>query len=300
MPVGGISTFARFLYEYGNQEQKDRWLRALVRGDLELGFAITEPSGGSDVVSMQTRAERKGDVYVLEGEKGPVGGVRWSDAFVVFAKTSPEKGARGVSAFIVDANTPGIDKYYFNAIGRKHYGLGGYRFRGVEIPVENRIGEEGKGIYMLFGFFDWARALYGLECAACGLGALDELIDFVKNRKTFGQPLGKWESIQFRISEHYTRLEMARWYCYRTLWMKDRGLPISKESAMCKWFSSEAALAAANDCLQMKGAVAYTDECLDEYRIRTLRGSTIGEGTTEMMKIVIGRELLGKEFVPYR
>jgi len=156
------------------------------------------------------------------------------------------------------------------------------------------------GFHYVMETFDLMRALIAIWCVGMAEGALDENIEYVKQRTAFGRPIAKYESVQSRIVEGCTTLEAARLLCYRTLWLKDKGEKITKHSAMTKWYAPQLCFGIVNDCLQNRGAIGFTTECLDEYRLREIRGAMIGDGTTDINKIVVARELLGREFLPYR
>lgn len=265
-----------------------------------LGVANSEPSVGSDASAIKTRAVKQGDGYVLNGEKQYITGIQECGAYCVLAKTDSEQGAKGVSMFFVEMNRPGVQKYELQALGWKLFSFGGIVLKDVTVPAANLIGEEGHGFYYVMETFDLMRSLIAIWCIGMAEGALEENIEYVKQRTAFGRPIAKYESVQSRIVEGYTNLEAARLLCYRTLWLKDKGQKITKESAMVKWYAPVVSFEVVNDCLQNHGAYGYTSECLDEYRLREIRGAMIGDGTTDINKIVVARELLGREYLPYR
>jgi len=298
IPLGDI--MGEILALHGPEHIKSEWLPALVKGERMLGVANTEPSAGSDAAAISTRAIRKGDNYVLNGEKQFITGVEECGAYCVLAKTEPEKGAKGVSMLFVETNRAGIEKYKLDALGWKLYSFGGLVLKDVTIPTTNLIGEENQGFIYVMETFDLMRALIAMWCVGMAEGALEENMEYVKQRKAFGRPIAKFESVQSRLVEGYTKLEATKLLCYRTLWLRDRGRKMTKDSAMIKWYAPLIAFNVVNDCLQNRGALGYTTECLDEYRLREIRGASIGDGTTDINKIVVARELLGREFLPYR
>ncbi len=285
---------------HGPEHLKREWLPEMAKGERMLGIANTEPSAGSDAAAITTRAVRKGENYVLNGEKQCITGINDCGAFCLLAKTDPEKGARGVSMFFVEMNRPGIEKYDFDALGWRLFSFGGFVLKDVTIPASNLIGEENHGFHYVMETFDLMRALIAVWCVGMAEASLDENIDYVKQRTAFGRPIGKFESVQSRIVEGYTKLEAAKLLCYKTLWSKDKGEKITKHSAMIKWYVPQLCFGIVNDCLQNRGAIGFTTECLDEYRLREIRGAMIGDGTADINKIVVARELLGREFLPYR
>jgi cyclohexanecarboxyl-CoA dehydrogenase len=298
IPLGDI--MAEILCLYGSQQLKDKWLRSLVKGEKILGIASTEPGTGSDAGAISTRAVKRGDEYIINGEKQCITGINECAAYCLMARTGQQAGAKGVSMFLVETDRKGIEKYTFDALGWKLFSFGGFILKEVVVPAGNLIGEENKGFYYVMETFDLMRAYIALWTLGLAEAALDESIEYVKRRKAFGSPIGKFESVQFRIVEDYAALQAARLLCYRAFWLKDRKQPFTKESAMIKFWVPQVAFNAVNDCIQNRGAVGFTTETLDEYRLREIRGSMIGDGTSDIMKIVVARELLGREFVPYR
>ena len=298
IPLGDI--LGEILALHGPEHLKSEWLPALAKGERMLGVANTEPSAGSDAASIATRAIRKGENYVLNGEKQFITGIEECGAYCLLAKTDADKGAKGVSMFFVETNRPGVEKYKLDALGWKLFSFGGLVLRDVTIPATNLIGEENRGFQYVMETFDLMRALIAIWCVGMTEESLDENIEYVKQRKAFGRPIAKFESVQSRIVEGYTKLEAAKLLCYRTLWLKDKGQRITKEASMIKWYVPVLAFNVVNDCLQNRGALGFTTECMDEYRLREIRGASIGDGTTDINKIVVARELLGREFLPYR
>jgi cyclohexanecarboxyl-CoA dehydrogenase len=298
IPLGDI--MGEILSLHGPEHLKREWLPAMAKGERMLGIANTEPSAGSDAAAITTRAIRKGENYVLNGEKQYITGINECGAYCLLAKTDQEGGAKGVSMFFVEMNRPGIERYHFDALGWRLFSFGGFVLKDVTVPVANLIGEEGRGFYYVMETFDLMRSLIAVWCVGMAEAAIDENIEYVKQRTAFGRPIGKYESVQSRIVEGYTKLEAAKLLCYKTLWSKDKGEKITKYSAMIKWYVPQLCFEIVNDCLQNRGAIGYTTECLDEYRLREIRGAMIGDGTTDINKIVVARELLGKEFLPYR
>ena len=285
---------------HGPTPLKQEWLPAMAKGERMLGIANTEPSTGSDAAAITTRATRKGDNYVLNGEKQFITGVNECGAYCLLAKTDAEKGSKGVSMFFVEMNRPGIEKYDFDALGWKLFSFGGIVLKDVTIPASNLIGEENRGFHYVMETFDLMRSLIAVWCIGLTESSIDEGIEYAKQRTAFGRPIAKYEAVQSRIVEGYTELEAARLLCYRTLWLKDKGHKITKDSAMIKWYVPQLCFGIVNNCLQNRGAIGYTTECMDEYRLREIRGAMIGDGTTDINKIVVARELLGREFLPYR
>jgi cyclohexanecarboxyl-CoA dehydrogenase len=289
-----------FVAQLGQDSIKSKWLPPLSRGEVLIGIGSTEPHAGSDAAAMRTSAVKSGEGYVLNGEKQMVTIPMEASAFVVFAKTRTEEGSHGISAFLVPMDSIGISRYRFPIIGPRASSFGGFVMKDVRIPNENLLGQENTGFYALMKTFDSLRVLIALYCIGLAEASLEETVEYVKQRTAFGQPIGKFESVQFRIAEDSTLVEAARLLCYRALWLISRGEKSTKESAMAKWWSPIVAFNAINNCIQNRGAVGYTSETLDELRLRDVRGMWFADGTADIMKIVVAREILGKEFIPYR
>jgi cyclohexanecarboxyl-CoA dehydrogenase len=289
-----------FVALFGQDSTKSKWLPSLSRGEILIGIGSTEPHAGSDAAAMRTSAVKSKEDYVLNGEKQMVTIPMEASAFVVFAKTGTEEGSHGISAFLVPMNSPGITRYRLPIMGLRASSFGGFVMKNVRIPKENLLGQENAGFYALMKTFDSLRILIALYCIGLAEASLEESIEYVKQRTAFGQLIGKFESVQFRIAEDSTLVEAARLLCYKALWLTTRGEKCTKESAMAKWWSPVVAFNAINNCIQNRGAVGYTSEAPDELRLRDVRGMWFADGTADIMKIIIAREILGKEFLPYR
>lgn len=288
------------LSKHASPEIKKAWLAPMARGEKIIGLALTEPRGGSDAAALTTRAVRDGDDYVLSGEKSGISMAMASDAFVVFAKTDPAAGAKGVSAFLVPAGIPGFSRTPYQDMGQRCIQRGSLFLDEVRIPAGYLIGEEGKGFSQVMAAFDYSRILIALMCLGAAEQSLEETIEYVKERQAFGRPLAKFEGVSFPIAEHATKLEAAKWLCYRGLWLKDQGLPHTKEGAMCKWFVPQLAVEVIHSCLLLHGHYGYTQDLPFEQRLRDVLGLEIGDGTAQIQKIVVARELMGREYLPYR
>lgn len=278
---------------------KKRWLEPLAKGRLLLGIAVTEPGAGSDVSRMKLKAVRDKDQYVLNGEKSGISLARNADGFLVFAKTEADAGTKGISAFLVESDSPGVEIRLMEDMGNVPIGRGSIFLDHVRIPADHLVGEENKGFYQVMKGFDLSRVLIALQCIGAAEQTLDETIRHVKERQAFGKALAAFEGVSFPIAEWHTRLEMARWLCYRTLWLRDHGLPHTKEASMCKWIGPQTAVQTIHECLLLNGHYAYTKEMPIEQRLRDVIGLEIGDGTAQTQKIVIAKELIGKISKPY-
>ena len=285
---------------HAQEAVKQKWLTGMARGDHIVAIAVTESRGGSDAAGLQTRARRHGDEYILSGEKSGISMIIPADAVMVFAKTDMAAGARGVSAFLVPTDLPGVSRTPLRDMGERAIQRGSLFLDDVRVPRDYLIGEEGEGFYLVMNAFDYSRVIIALMCIGAAEQSLEETIDYVKKREAFGRPLAKFEGVSFPVAEHATMLEAARWLCYRTLWLRDHGLPHSKEAAMVKWWGPKVAVDAIHDCLLLHGHYGYTQDLPLEQRLRDVIGLEIGDGTAQVSKIVIVRELFGREFLPYR
>lgn len=286
------------LLKLADPEAQRQWFPPLVNGDLVFAFALTEPEAGSDAAHIRTRAIRDGDYYVIDGEKSSTTFAGLADVCAVFVRTGGE-GARGISTVVVPLDLPGVSRAVYRSPGERLTQRGSLYFSGVRVPVANRIGEEGTGFYQAMQAFDFNRAIIALACVGAAEQSLEETIAYVKERRAFGQPLGRYEGVSFQIAEHLTRLEAARLLSYKALWLRDQGLPHTKEMAMAKWLAPQVAVDAIRSCIILHGHYGYNQDLPLEQRLRDVLGLEIGDGTPEIMKLVIVRETLGREFLPY-
>ena len=280
---------------FGNDAQRQRWLPRLATMELLSSYCLTEPGAGSDAASLATRAERDGDDYVLTGAKAFISGAGTSDLYLVMARTG-EDGPKGISAFVVEAGTPGLS---FGAQERKM----GWNaqptamvyFDGVRVPAENRIGAEGEGFRFAMAGLDGGR----INIAACSLGgaglALETAREHLSARRQFGRPLADFQALQFRLADMATELEAARLMVRRAAFALDAGDPdATLYCAMAKRFATDGGFEVANQALQLHGGYGYLRDYPLERIVRDLRVHQILEGTNEIMRVIISREILGR------
>lgn len=285
---------------HGTEEAKEEWLRAMIKGDKLGCLALTEPGCGSDAAAITTRAVRDGDSYIITGEKTSISLATQAHCTALFVKTDPKAGAKGVTCFLCPLDLPGITKSKFTDMGWHPGGRASLVFDEVRIPAKYRLGEEGQGFYLAMGIFDdLFRVLSGLGPLVMAQVALEHAIAYATQRTAFGKPIAKWEGVSFQIAEGATFIEAARWLCYRALWLKDQGQPNTKEAAMVKWWVPKLAVKVIHDCLLIHGNVGYSDEYPLQQMLRDAMGYEIADGTAQIMKIIIARELMGKVAVPY-
>ncbi len=279
----------------GDADQKARYLPSLISGEHVGALAMSEPNAGSDVVSMTTRALRKGDRYVLNGAKmwitnGPV-----AETLIVYAKTDPEAGARGITAFIVERGMKGFSHgAKLDKLGMRGSDTSELIFADCEVPAENVLGEVGKGVGVLMSGLDYERVV--LSAGPLGLmqAALDVALPYVHERKQFGQPIGTFQLIQSKLADMYVGMNAARAYVYAVAKACDRGQTTREDAAGAILYASERATQAALDAIQILGGAGYTNDTALGRLLRDAKLYEIGAGTSEIRRMLIGRELYAK------
>ncbi len=276
------------------------WIPRLVAGDAMVGLGLTEPRGGSDAGNLAMRAVRQGDRYVLTGEKTSISCADQCDAFVVFARTGrPEDGARGVSAFFVEAARPGLSRTRFDDVGSRIVGRGSLFLDGVEVPAGHRLGDENRGFSQVMQGFDFSRALIALQCVACAQASVDEAWAYAKEREAFGAPLAQYQGVSFPLAEAESMLAAVRALAYQTLALRDAGKPHTAEAAMVKWMGPKFAFDAIHQSLLTFGHYGWTQDTPHQQRLRDVMGLEIGDGTAQIMKMIVARERAGRAAVQY-
>jgi len=286
-------------FEAGSKKIIDNFLIPMVEGDKVPAIALTEPHCGTDASALSTSAVKKGDSYIINGEKSGITMIGDADITLLFAKTDPEAGAKGISAFAIPMDLTGISTQTYEDLGGKSLARGSLFLDNVEIPKENLLGNEGEGFKLIMSAFDVSRVYLALACLGAADISLKETIAYTKERHTFNKPLAKYEGISFPIAEHLSILEATRLLCYKALWLLDQGKRNTKEAAMVKWMGPKYSVDAIHDCLIMHGHYGYTDELPLEQRLRDVMGVEIADGTSHVSKIVISRETFGKKYLPY-
>ncbi|MEK7714638.1 MAG: acyl-CoA dehydrogenase family protein [candidate division NC10 bacterium] len=290
-----ISLASSVIAWHGSEAQKRTYLTRLTTGEAIGAFGLTEPSGGSDAANCRTRAVRAGDHYRVTGSKafntnGPVAGI-----FVITARTSDGPGSRGVSAFIVERGTPG---FTVGKADRKH-GVHGsptatLYFDEAPVPAANLIGREGEGFRQFAHTLDRGRINVAALALGLGQAALEAAVAYARQREQFGQKIAAFQGVQFPIAEAATEIEAARLLTLNAARMADAGLPIKKEAAMAKFFAAEAALRACNSAVEIHGGYGYMREFPVERYLRDAKLYQIGEGTSQIQRMIIAREILGR------
>ncbi|MFD2532019.1 acyl-CoA dehydrogenase family protein [Gracilimonas halophila] len=276
----------------GNHEQKLKYMPELTSGEKLAAWCLTEPGSGSDASGMKTTAIKDGDKYILNGSKifitqGSVG-----DTYVVLAKTDPELGTKGISAFIVEREWDGVKPGPgMHKLGMNSSDTTEVVFENVEVPVENLLGDEGKGFVDTMKVLDGGRV--GIAALSVGIarGALEESLKYSMERKQFGTAIGNFQYMEGKMVDMATEIDAARLLVLRAAWLKDNGKPYTTEASMAKLFASELSVRAALDAIQIHGGYGYTKEYHVERFLRDSKLMTIGEGTTEVQRLIIAREL---------
>jgi cyclohexanecarboxyl-CoA dehydrogenase len=282
-----------------SEEIKRRWLPPTASGEAVIALALTEPSVGSDAANLACRAERDGEDYLITGEKSGISLGMVAQAAILFARTDPRGRARGVTAFLVPLDLPGVSRSPLRDMGTRVVARAVLSFDHVRVPASHRLGAEGTGFRQVMQGFDYNRVGIALACLGVAQVSLEETIAYVKSRQAFGKTLATFEGVSFPIAEAATHVDACRWLCYRALWLADHGQPYTKESAMTKWWAPRLSVDTIHQCLRLHGHYGYTDELPFEQRMRDVIGLEIGDGTAEVMKVIVARELIGRESLPY-
>lgn len=285
----------QIIANHAEPELAREWLSEITAGRKTVCIALTEPHGGSDAANLRLKAERRGDHYLLNGEKTSISMADQADVAVVFARTGTvEQRAGGISAFLVPMDLPGIATTRFEDSGQRAIGRGSIFFDNVAVPLSHRLGEEGKGFRQVMQGFDYSRALIGLQCLAVAQQSLDETWHWLTERQAFGQPLSAFQGLTHPLAEYQTYVSAARLQCYYSLWLKDSGLPHNAEAAMNKWWAPKLAFDVVKQCLLAHGHTGYGEDLPLAQRLRDVLGLQIGDGTAQIMKNIIARETVPK------
>jgi alkylation response protein AidB-like acyl-CoA dehydrogenase len=280
---------------FGTDAQKSTYLPRLVGGEVLGAWGLTEANAGSDAAGMRTTAVRQGDCWVLNGAKqfithGRIGGV-----MVAIAITDRARGHRGISAFILERGTKGMRPgKKENKLGMRASDTSEVIFEDCRVPASQLLGEEGQGFINTLQVLDAGRI--GIAALSVGLaqGAYEAARNYALERRQFGQPIAAFQAIQWKLADNATRIEAARLLTYRAAYLKDRGVRTTRESSMAKLFASEIAVKAADDCVQIHGGYGFVKDYPAEKFFRDVKLVTIGEGTSEIQRLVIARQLLGQ------
>lgn len=280
------------VWKFGTEEQKRHLLPRLCNGDWVAAHAATEPEAGSDIFSLRTRAERKGNRYVLNGQKRFIMNSPVADWFVVFATLDPEQGAEGVTGFMVEKGTKGVEvTRVIKTLGLRHALMGEVVFTDCEVPSENRLGGEGNGSLIFQHSMHWERTLILAPHVGTMRRVLEKCVQYAKRRRQFGQAIGKFQSISNRIADMKVRVECARLLLYRAADILQQKTRLAPEASMAKLFISEAAVETYLEAIKIHGALGYTDELEFGEDLQDAIGTTIFSGTSDIHRQLIARHL---------
>jgi alkylation response protein AidB-like acyl-CoA dehydrogenase len=291
------SLCSNHIFKFGTEAQKQKYLVPLAQGKKIGAWSLTEPDAGSDAGGTRTTATKSGNCWVLNGSKTFTTNGHYADVCVGMAVTDKSRGSHGISAFILERGMPGFRPgKKENKLGLRASDTSEIIFSDCKVPAENLLGEEGEGFTASLKVLDGGR----ISIAALGLGmaqgALDAAIRYAKQRKQFGQPISEFQAIQFKLADMATQVEAARLLVYQAAWLADRGdVRFTRESSMAKLFASEVAVRVANECVQIHGGYGFIKDYPAEKYYRDVKLCTIGEGTSEIQRLVIARQLLGKK-----
>jgi alkylation response protein AidB-like acyl-CoA dehydrogenase len=281
------------ILNFGNEEQKEKYVSRLATGELIGAFGLTEPNAGSDASGIRTRAVKQGDHYVLNGSKVFITNGEIADVFVVFAVTDPEQGTHGVSAFIVERNTPGFQ------IGKKEHKMGMNGTGTVElifdnamVPASQLLGREGEGFKIAMSNLDGGRIGIAAQALGIARAAFDFAREYTKQRVQFGKPIADFQAVQFMLADMATKIEAARLLTYQAATLRQQKLPCSKQASMAKYYASDVAMSVTTDAVQLFGGYGYSKEYPVERLMRDAKVTQIYEGTNQIQRIVVSKNLL--------
>ena len=294
-----LATIASMLLSRGDETLRSAWLPGVASGDAIVAFALTEPGVGSDAANLTATARRDGDSWILNGEKASITFAGSADACVVFARTGGP-GARGISMILVPLDAPGVSRQVYRGAGGHVTQRGSLFFDDVRVPLDHQIGEEGTGFIGAMEAFDFNRALIALSCIGTASQCLDETIEYAKSRVTFGKPIATREGVAFQVAEHLALLHASRLLSYEVLALADAGKPHTTEAAMSKWLGPKQSVEAIHASMLLHGWSGYGVDLPFEQRLNDVIGLEVGDGTPEIMKAVIAREVFGREFTSYK
>jgi alkylation response protein AidB-like acyl-CoA dehydrogenase len=291
------SLCSNHIYKFGSEEQKRKYLVPLAQGKKLGAWSLTEPEAGSDAGGTRTTAVRQGNCWVLNGAKTFTTNGHYADVCVAMAVTDKGKDSHGISAFILEKGMPGFRPgKKENKLGMRASDTSEVIFTDCRVPAENLLGPEGEGFISSLKILDGGRISIAALALGMAQGALEAATKYAKQRKQFGQPISEFQAIQFKLADMATEVEAARLLVYQAAWLADqKNVRFTRESSMAKLFASEVAVRVANECVQIHGGYGFIKDYPAEKFYRDVKLCTIGEGTSEIQKLVIARQLLGKK-----
>jgi alkylation response protein AidB-like acyl-CoA dehydrogenase len=281
------------IQEFGTEEQKKKFLKPLARGEKIGAFLLSEPEAGSDATSQKTTAEDKGDHYLLNGTKNWITNGNTASTYLVIAQTHPEKKHKGINVLLVDRHSPGISVGpHEDKMGMRSSDTHSVMFNDVKVPKENRIGEDGFGFKFAMKTLEGGRIGIAAQALGIASGAFERSVQYSKERKAFGTTIANHQAIAFKLADMAVKIENARNLCLKAAWLKDQGQPYGFASAMAKLYAADIAMEVTTEAVQIHGGYGYVKEYHVERLMREAKLTQIYEGTSEIQKIVISREVL--------
>lgn len=283
------------LEKYGNEEQKEKYLKPLARGEIIGAFLLSEPEAGSDATSQRTLGEDKGDHYLINGTKNWITNANSASIYIVMVQTHKELGHRGINALIIEKDSPGVSLgQHEDKMGMRSSDTHSVMFTDVVVPKENRIGDEGFGFKFAMKTLDGGRLGIASQALGIAAGAYERALNYSKERKAFGKEISHHQAIAFKLSDMAVKIEASRMFCLKAAWLKDQGKSFSLESAMAKQYCADSAMEITTEAVQIFGGYGYVREYHVERLMREAKLTQIYEGTSEIQKIVISRAILSK------
>ncbi|MBI2917319.1 MAG: acyl-CoA dehydrogenase [Chloroflexi bacterium] len=291
----GLSLGTNAIYRFGTEAQKRRFIPPLARGERLAAFGLTEPNAGSDTAALETTARRGDGYYTLDGTKVLITNGDVAGTVVVFATVDRSLGSKGITAFVVEKGTPGFTSpKREHKLGIRASPTAQLVFDNCRVPADQRLGEEGQGLKIALSIIDSSRIVIAAQAVGIAQAALDASVAYAQQRKQFGQYIGSFQAIQWMLADMATRIEASRLLTYQTADLKERGQPFSKHSAMAKLFASESAMWVTTKAIQIHGGYGYLKDYPVERYFRDAKITEIYEGTSEIQRLVIARNLLGQ------
>ncbi len=279
--------------EYGTEEQKEKYLKPLARGEILGAFLLSEPEAGSDATSQRTTAIDQGDHYLVNGTKNWITNANCASVYLVIAQTNKEAGHRGINVLIVEKDTPGVSLGpHEEKMGMRSSDTHSVMFTDVVVPKENRIGKDGFGFKFAMRTLDGGRIGIAAQALGIASGAFDLSLKYAQERKAFGKPIALHQAIGFKLSDMAVKIEAARFFCLKAAWLKDQNQSYSVASAMAKQYAADISMEVTTEAVQIHGGYGYVAEYHVERLMREAKLTQIYEGTSEIQKIVISRSLL--------
>jgi len=278
---------------FGTEDQKEKFLKPLARGEKIGAFLLSEPNAGSDATSQKTIALDKGDYYLVNGTKNWITNGNSASTYILIAQTHPEKGHKGINALIVDRHSPGISLGpHEDKMGMRSSDTHSVMFTDVKVPKENRLGEDGFGFKFAMKTLEGGRIGIAAQALGIASGAFERALKYAKERKAFGTEIINHQAVAFKLAEMHTRIEAARFFCLKAAWLKDKGQPYGTVSAMAKYYAAETAMYVTTEAVQIHGGYGYVKEYHVERLMREAKLTQIYEGTSEIQQIIISRAIM--------